>query len=63
MLSYHYIREAIASGSYKYAFVNGKDNLSDVLSKHWGYSDNPKSRSEEETPKPKNKKELEIVRT
>jgi len=30
MLSYHYVRESIASGSYKYAFVNGKDNLSDI---------------------------------
>ena len=39
MLSYHYIRESIASGSYKYAFVNGKDNLSDILSKHWSYND------------------------
>ena len=64
MLSYHYVREAVASGSYKYAFVNGKDNLSDVLSKHWAHNDvwhllqavlflpNPKSRSEEETSEP-----------
>lgn len=67
MLSYHYVREAIASGSYKYAFVNGKDNLSDVLSKHWSYSDvwhqsvlflpNPKSRSKEEAPDLKNPQE------
>jgi len=39
MLSYHYVRESIASGSYKYAFVSGKDNLSDILSKHWSYND------------------------
>ena len=39
MLSYHYVRESIASGSYKYAFISGKDNLSDILSKHWSYND------------------------
>ena len=39
MLSYNYVRESKASGSYKYAFVSGKDNLSDILSKHWSYND------------------------
>jgi len=39
MLSYHYMREAIATGEYVYAFVNGKDNPADILSKHWSYSD------------------------
>ena len=38
MLSYHYVREAIASGSYVYAFIKGKDNPSDILSKHWSHS-------------------------
>ena len=68
MLSYHYVRESIASGSYKYAFVNGKDNLSDILSKHWSYNDvwhllqsvlflpNSKSQSKE-TPDPRNPQE------
>ena len=38
MLSYHYVREAVASGSYVYAFIKGKDNPSDILSKHWSHS-------------------------
>ena len=37
MLSYHYVREALAFGAYIYAFVKGEANPSDVLSKHWGY--------------------------
>jgi hypothetical protein len=37
MLSYHYVREAIASGNYAYVWLNGKDNPADILSKHWGY--------------------------
>ena len=39
MLSYHYVREALATGEYVYAFVNGKDNPSDILSKHWSHKD------------------------
>jgi len=38
MLSYHYVREALATGEYVYAFVNGKDNPSDILSKHWSHA-------------------------
>lgn len=38
MLSYHYMREAFATGEYVYAFVNGKDNPSDILSKHWSHA-------------------------
>ena len=37
MLSYQYVREALASGSYIYAFVKEDANPSDVLSKHWGH--------------------------
>ena len=37
MLSYHFVREAIASGELRYAHINGKFNPSDVLSKHWAY--------------------------
>ena len=39
MLSYHYVREALATGEYVYSFVNGKYNPSDVLSKHWCHND------------------------
>ena len=39
MLSYHYIREALATGEFVYSFVNGKSNPSDILSKHWSYKD------------------------
>jgi len=39
MLSYHYMREAFATGEYVYAFVNSKDNPSDILSKHWAHRD------------------------
>ena len=39
MLSYHYVREAIASGAYAYSFINGKYNPADILSKHWAYCD------------------------
>ena len=39
MLSYHYVREAIASGAYAYSFINGKHNPADILSKHWAYVD------------------------
>ena len=40
MLSYHYyMREAIATGEYVYAFVNGKDNPANILSKHWSHNE------------------------
>ena len=38
-LSTHYVREAMATGQYVYSFVNGKNNPSDVLSKHWSHAD------------------------
>ena len=38
-LSYHYVREALATGECVYSFVNGKYNPSDVLSKHWCHND------------------------
>ena len=37
-LSYHRVREAIAAGIFQLYHINGCDNPSDVLSKHWGYS-------------------------
>jgi len=37
MLSYHYVREAMATGEYVYAFIKGSENPSDILSKHWGH--------------------------
>jgi hypothetical protein len=36
MLSFHRVREAIASRIID--FIPGDDNPSDILSKHWGYS-------------------------
>ena len=39
MISYHYVREALATGEYVYCFMNGKYNPSDVLSKHWCHND------------------------
>ena len=38
MLSYHYVCKAVASKAYIYAFINGKHNPSDILSKHWSHS-------------------------
>ena len=37
-LSYHYTREAIASGAVDFRFIPGHLNPSDILSKHWGYA-------------------------
>ena len=37
MLSYHFVREAIASGNYAFSWLDGKLNPADILSKHWGY--------------------------
>jgi len=36
-LSYHYTREAIASGAVDFHFLPGHLNPADILSKHWGY--------------------------
>ena len=37
MLSYHHIREAIASGMVKFFHMPGGINPADILSKHWGH--------------------------
>ena len=37
-LSFHRIREAVASGMLWFIHIDGKLNPSDVLSKHWEYS-------------------------
>jgi hypothetical protein len=36
-LSYHSVREAIASGIISFSHIPGVINPSDILSKHWGY--------------------------
>ena len=38
MLSFHRVREAVASGMVTFTFINGEINPADILSKHWGYS-------------------------
>ena len=38
MLSFHRVREAIASGMISFYFMPGDDNPADILSKHWGYT-------------------------
>ena len=37
MLSYHRVREAIASGMVRFYHIPGEINPADVLSKHWEY--------------------------
>ena len=37
-LSYHRVREAIASKIVAFTFIPGTINPADILSKHWGYS-------------------------
>ena len=37
ILSFHRVREAIASGMILYSHIPGSKNPSDILSKHWGY--------------------------
>jgi transposase InsO family protein len=37
-LSFHRVREAIASGKYVFTHISGENNPADILSKHWGYS-------------------------
>jgi hypothetical protein len=39
MLSYHFVREAVAGGIVHMAHVPGSANPADILSKHWGYAD------------------------
>ena len=38
MLSFHRVREAIASKMVNFVFINGEINPADILSKHWGYA-------------------------
>jgi len=38
MLSFHRVREAIASGMLLFTFIPGEINPADILSKHWGYN-------------------------
>ena len=38
MLSFHRVREAIASKMVNFYHIPGQENPSDILSKHWGYS-------------------------
>jgi hypothetical protein len=37
MLSYHYVRENVAAGVIRFAFIRGEYNPADTLSKHWAY--------------------------
>ena len=37
-LSFHCVREAIASDMLVFTHINGDINPADILSKHWGYS-------------------------
>ena len=37
-LSFHRVREAIASKIVSYHFIKGEINPADILSKHWGHS-------------------------
>ena len=37
-LSFHRVREAIASKIIRYHHINSEDNPADILSKHWGYN-------------------------
>ena len=37
ILSYHFVREAVAAGVLHFAHLPGEANPADILSKHWGY--------------------------
>jgi hypothetical protein len=39
MLSFHFVREAVAAGYVHVTHIPGNTNPADILSKHWGYSD------------------------
>jgi hypothetical protein len=36
-LSFHRVREAMATGKYVFSHIAGENNPADILSKHWGY--------------------------
>jgi hypothetical protein len=38
MLSFHCVREAIASGIAGFFYIPGDINPAEILSKHWGYA-------------------------
>ena len=38
ILSFHQVREAVASGMLDFHHIPGAENPSDILSKHWSYS-------------------------
>ncbi len=38
MLSFHRVREAMASKMLSFTHIFGESNPADILSKHWGYS-------------------------
>jgi len=38
ILSFHRVREAIASGMVLFSFLHGDTNPADILSKHWGFA-------------------------
>jgi hypothetical protein len=38
LLSFHHVREAIASGKVGFYFIPGEVNPAVILSKHWGYT-------------------------
>ena len=38
ILSFHWVREAIASKYVEFVFLSGKENPADILSKHWAHS-------------------------
>ena len=38
-LSFHRVREIIASGMLVFTFLKGKLNPADILTKHWGHAD------------------------
>ena len=38
MLSFHRVREAIASGVVRFHYIKGSINPADILSKHWGHA-------------------------
>jgi hypothetical protein len=40
ILSFHHVRECIASNVVGFYFIPGESNPADILSKHWGYSQN-----------------------
>jgi hypothetical protein len=37
-LSFHRVREVVASGHLVFSYIPGENNPADIFSKHWGYS-------------------------